>query len=99
MERFPRKQQGFDWSALVAALAVLVIGIIILIWPAASSRVLVYVIAGAIGITGLIRIVLYLAHREDFRPFSFGGLATGEPSPFGNLRAVLLMICFYCRTV
>ena len=77
MERFTRKQQGFDWSALVAALAVLVIGIIILIWPAASSRVLVYVIAGAIGITGLIRIVLYLAHREDFSPFSFGGLAFG----------------------
>ena len=30
---------------------------------------------------------------------AFGGLATGEASPFGNLRAVLLMLCFSCKTV
>lgn len=66
-----------DWYSLVAALAMLLLGLTILIWPAASSQAIAYVAAALLTLFGLIRTILYFSRREKSSPFSFGGLSLG----------------------
>lgn len=67
----------FDWSSLLAALIMIIIGVTILIWPSQTGAILVYVVGGLIAVAGIVRAIMYFARKEKASPFSFGGLTIG----------------------
>lgn len=79
MEQFveANPKQKFDWTSLLSALVMIVIGVTILIWPNKVNAVLVYVVGGLIAAAGLARTVMYFARHERTGPFSFSGLTVG----------------------
>lgn len=67
----------FDWYSLISAVLMLLIGLALIIWPGESSRVVAYIVAALILISGVVLFIVYFARRERVPLFSMGSLSVG----------------------
>ena len=71
----PKRALGPKVKTIVTAAVSLIIGLVLVIWPETSGRVIAYFLAGLIALCGLIHIGFEYFRRAAFLPFP--GLAVG----------------------
>lgn len=71
----PKKKNRTMLQTIILAAVSLIIGLVLVIWPNTSSKVIAYVLAGLITLAGLVHIILEYFRGSSFLPFS--GLASG----------------------
>lgn len=68
--------RGVNWFGLLSALAIFVLGVLLLVNPAASAVMLVYFMAGILVAWGIFQLVIYFGSK-DVSGIFFGGLVSG----------------------